>query len=78
MNYPKLEKWPGHAVKEDVLEKVCEEIVNRVVSPFLVFEATVSMWYCIFSYKYEFSLLRVRKVGYCILFLFYGSRSTYF
>lgn len=51
VNYPKLEKWPGHAVKEDVLEKVCEEIVNRVVSPFLVFEATVSMWYCIFSYK---------------------------
>ena len=50
VDYPKLEKWPGHAVKEDMLEKVCEEIVNRVVSP-SYFEATVCMRHCIFSYK---------------------------
>lgn len=32
VNLPNLDKWPGHMVKTDMMEEVCNEIITRVVS----------------------------------------------
>ena len=32
VSLPNLDKWPGHMVKADMMEEVCNEIITRVVS----------------------------------------------